>query len=216
MQIQEGVLGKGGVISSASWVPVVSYQITDRNVREDVDYHTLTWLDRAIDLDDLETDKMHEVLTGIRFGMLGTHLNFQIRLTAFDFDSGELQPEKSYWKSNHNTDGANVNPRRKIDMQGLDIPTRSPPSSKPNHESNMYLEFTNTDFAADVAQTTIPFFDSQEVYSDIPVPLAGAGIYYKRIANYGGFVAPKIITFNYHGILEEAIYDLNPDEIQVV
>lgn len=79
MQIQEGVLGKGGVISSASWVPVVSYQITDRNVREDVDFHTLTWLDRAIDLDDLETDKMHEVLTGKHTKNINHKLNYMLK-----------------------------------------------------------------------------------------------------------------------------------------
>lgn len=49
----------------------------------------------------------------------------------------------------------------------------------------------------DAAQTTIPFLDAQPVESILPVPLSGAGIYHKGQKNFGGFVAPKIMTYDF-------------------
>lgn len=48
-----------------------------------------------------------------------------------------------------------------------------------------------------MAQTTIPFIDSQPVTTYPQVPLRGAGIYYKSSKNYGGFVAPVITTYDF-------------------
>lgn len=43
----------------------------------------------------------------------------------------------------------------------------------------------------------MPFIDAQSVVAQTPVPLNGAGIYHKGQPGYGGFIAPKIITFDY-------------------
>ncbi|XP_060651516.1 uncharacterized protein LOC132788201 [Drosophila nasuta] len=59
-----------------------------------------------------------------------------------------------------------------------------------------YLEFTNTGMLADVAQSTIPYIDIQDVASIPPVALAGIGIYYKYRGLNGGFVAPQIISYD--------------------
>lgn len=65
IQIKEGeLLPRGGLnMSSIRWKSVENYSTTDPNVKNDVDYKTLSWEQRAIDLDDLEGEDGH-VLTG--------------------------------------------------------------------------------------------------------------------------------------------------------
>lgn len=108
LQIQEGELMPRGVInqSSLEWKPVEKYNIFDRDVKKGVDYHTLSYESRSIDLDDVNTDDNSFVVTGVRFRLVGAHLNLEAYYTEFDFKTGQLiQPEiNSYWKSNDNTD----------------------------------------------------------------------------------------------------------------
>lgn len=82
-------------------------------------------------------------------------------------------------------------------MKNPDIPTRSPLQSRKDSTSNMYLEFTNSDLDRDVGQNTVPYIDIQDVVSEYLVPLSGVGIYHKGQPNFGGFIAPKIFTYNY-------------------
>jgi len=93
--------------STLEWKPVDDYKIYDRNVARGVDYHTMSYESRSIDLDDIQkTDDNTFVVTGVRFRVLGAHLNLEARLSEFDFKKGELiQPEvNSVWQSNDNTD----------------------------------------------------------------------------------------------------------------
>lgn len=59
----------------------------------------------------------------------------------------------------------------------------------------------------DIAQTTIPFFDSQPLTSYPQVPLRGAGIYYKGAYGYGGFIAPSLTTYDFSKHLEMEFAD---------
>ena len=65
LQIQEaGLLPRGGInMTSVKWRPVDDYRISDSNVFNGKDYHTLSWEQRAIDLDDLVAPE-GSVLTG--------------------------------------------------------------------------------------------------------------------------------------------------------
>lgn len=65
LQISEGTLGERGAVKSGSWVPIQKFDPSDPGVREGVDYHTLTYEKRAIDLDELDSPIGH-VLTGVR------------------------------------------------------------------------------------------------------------------------------------------------------
>lgn len=82
-------------------------------------------------------------------------------------------------------------------MHNLDVPTRSIASSLPQSKHNQYIEFVNSGLDKDAAQSTVPFIDIQDVISNPPVPLSGIGIYYKARLGFGGFVAPKIITYDF-------------------
>lgn len=106
------------------------FRITDRNIYNGRDYHTLSSEKRAIDLDNLEADDGHVVtgkneklkitrkcemcvFLGVRFKIIGTHLNFEIYISKFDFDTGKLQNPNvtSKWIDNPNTDVSLKNPR---------------------------------------------------------------------------------------------------------
>lgn len=109
IQIQEGVLKPRGRIegSSVSWKPIDNYTIIDSNVRAGVDYHTIMWEKRAVDLDDLDSPADH-LLTGLRFRLVGAHLNLEIRMTPFNFTTGMLMHERSVWHSHDTTEASEI------------------------------------------------------------------------------------------------------------
>lgn len=88
-------------------------------------------------------------------------------------------------------------PRQRVNVYNANVPTRTIVSSLMQSKHNQFVEFTNSGMDADAAQSTVPFIDIQEVVSSPPVPLAGIGLYYKGRPGYGGFVAPKIITYDF-------------------
>lgn len=75
--------------------------------------------------------------------------------------------------------------------------TKTLVKSLPDSNHNQYIDFVNTNMDKDAAQTTVPFIDTQDVMSNPAVPLSGIGIYHKGRNGYGGFLAPKIITYDF-------------------
>ncbi|KAI4500300.1 hypothetical protein M0802_004717 [Mischocyttarus mexicanus] len=194
IQIQEGeLLPQGGINSTTvAWKPVDNYTVYDDNVNNGIDYHTIVWEKRAIDLDDLKSPKDH-LLTGIKLRMIGTRLNLEIMVTPFNFTTGKLiQPSaKSYWISNDNTD------RKELKLQKPDIPIRMELQHMSDTGVNQYLNFGPSDREKDAAQSTIPFLDIQPVEPKPPIPLAGAGIFHKGRSGSGGFLTLKLLTYNF-------------------
>ncbi|XP_070072687.1 uncharacterized protein [Drosophila takahashii] len=193
LQIQEGELLPQGIIdASVKWKPVDKFEVSDENVKKDVDFHMLSFEKRFIDLDEVKVENQY-VVTGLRFRVVGTHLNLEAQFSKFNFESGQLiEPTKnSFWKS-----GGSDQPRKQLHLKNPNVSTRSN-SSVPLSSDNQYIEFTNTGFKEDAAQSTVPFIDIQDVTSDPPVPLSGIGIYYKGLDGNGGFLAPKLITYDF-------------------
>ncbi|XP_013143941.1 PREDICTED: uncharacterized protein LOC106107598 isoform X2 [Papilio polytes] len=196
LQISEGTLGERGAVKAGSWVPIQKFDPNDQNVREGTDYHTLTYERRAIDLDELDSPVGH-VLTGVRFRMIGAHLHFEIRSTPFNYTTGRLASEKSIWISNDNTEGADT-PRSQLTLHRPDIPTRSPMPLSVDSKHDQFIEFTNTDFEADAAQSTVPFIDIQPLQPLKGGGLAsGAGLVHRGAPGSGGFIALKLFTYDY-------------------
>jgi hypothetical protein len=75
-----------------------------------------------------------------------------------------------------------------------DIPTRV---TNTDRTTNRYVQFVSTNYYKDAGQTTVPFFDAQPVNSKVPVPLSGIGIYHKGRSGSGGFIAPRIFSYNF-------------------
>lgn len=94
-------MGPHGMIngSTTKWNPLPAFKITDRNVTTGVDYHTLSWKQRAIDLTEVKGQPGH-VVTGVRFIVIGSHLHLEVRFTEFNFETGKLiEPQTtSIWR----------------------------------------------------------------------------------------------------------------------
>lgn len=132
------------------------------------------------------------MLTGIKFKAEKGHLSLEIRATKFDFNSGTLQDVvRSEWISSTTTD------RTPILLMSPDKSDRSLSKSIPDITPNSYIDFQPTDIGKDAAQTTVPFIDVELVEPTHPTILSGAGLFYKGQPGFGGFIAPKIVTYDF-------------------
>ncbi|XP_050675769.1 uncharacterized protein LOC126972772 isoform X2 [Leptidea sinapis] len=196
LQISEGTLGERGAVTPGGWVPVHKFDVNDAGVREGQDYHTLSYERRALDLDELDSPR-GQILTGVRFSVIGAHLHFEIRSTPFNYTTGRLAPERNQWISNDNTDGSDA-PRSRLELYKPDVPTRGPQPLQVDSKHDQYVEFTNSDFEKDAAQSTVPFVDIQPVEPMQGAALiSGAGMIHRGARGSGGFVSPKLFTYDH-------------------
>ncbi|KAH8248909.1 hypothetical protein KR032_004232 [Drosophila birchii] len=195
LQIQEGELLAQGAIEGTTldWKPLDSYSIYDKDVKKDVDFHVLSYENRSIDLVEVK-ERSNFVVTGLRFRVVGGHLNLEAQFTGFDFKSGQLT-EPTYWLS-----AGSEKARRKVPLENSKVFSES--SDTYPSDNDQYVEFTHSGLDEDAAQTTVPLIDIQEVISKPPVPLSGLGVYYRGSKGYGGYVAPKLITYDYGNHIE--------------
>ncbi|XP_063904376.1 uncharacterized protein LOC135123542 [Zophobas morio] len=196
LQIQEGTLLPYGQIDldTLRWVPVEDYKVTNSVYRPDVDYYTLKWEERDFDLADIMV-KEGSIVTGVAFRKVGARLHLQVQATPFNFTSGKLRNAFSVLE-----DDPDIRRKHKfakeLILDRVDIPIRSDlPSDK--FTTNKYVKFVNTGYDKDAGQTTVPFFDAQPLVSAIPVPLRGVGVFHKGTKDFGGFITPRIFTYNF-------------------
>ncbi|XP_066151751.1 uncharacterized protein [Euwallacea fornicatus] len=197
LQIQEGKLLPYGYIdnNTVRWVPVEEYKITNDGVYNMKDYFTMTYENRQMAMDDIELSENDLVMTGVRFQFIDNQIRLQIHANKFDFESGKiLVTEGNY---SYNAAGG----KNKIEIYKADIPINSPPSEMDYFTEDPYVEFTHTDMDLDAAQTTVPFVDITPLTNYPQVPLRGAGVYYRGKGGYGGFIAPKLITYDYSKLI---------------
>lgn len=174
-----------------SYNSVDYFHINDAQVRNGIDYHTLTWENRTINLDTVEIPT-GKAVTGVRFRIIDNAITLQVRATDFDFISGRLiNLERSSW---YISDKKN---RTEIILDGLDVPILTPEKSIPNIQTNLFVKFGPTDKFKDLAQTTIPYIDAQLVEPHNPVPLSGIGLTYKAFSGYGGKLIKNLFK-HYH------------------
>lgn len=202
IQIQEGVLQQRGYVnaSTVAWKPVSDYKLLDRGIRNGVDYHTMTADKRAINLDTLN-GLGNTVLTALRFKVYGRFLSLEAQFTEIDFVSGQLVNTDGglvgkYWKANDNTPYSGLERRTEVILENPDIPTLSK-KSEIDSKDNQYIKLTHSDIDKDVGQTTVPYFDALDVISKIPVALNGIGIHHKGQKGFGGFIALKLMTYDF-------------------
>ncbi|XP_050526498.1 uncharacterized protein LOC126897171 isoform X2 [Daktulosphaira vitifoliae] len=201
LQVEEGIIGPHGSIneSSRQWVDLPGPEFTYQNktLLEGVDYHALSYTSRSIDLDNVMAPQ-NMVVTGVKFRMIGSHLNIEVRVTPYDFITGNLiEPnEKSYWIGNENTEFSKIE-RMEIDINNSDLPTKANTPFEPDVTSNKFLMFTHSSIDHDVAQTTLPYIDKQTVAPYPAAPLSGVGIYFKGLKGYAGFIGANVFTYDF-------------------
>lgn len=165
------------------------FALDDFGVQKDIDYFTLTYENRSINLDSVIAPSGH-VVTGLRFKIVNGHITLEIRATQFDYQGGKLMNlGSSRWLSN--PDGGQV----KIPLERVASPMKCLEKSVPNPTANAYVDFGPSDYWSDLSQLTVPFLDTQTVEPHIPVALSGIGLHYKGQPGFGGYVAPKLIVY---------------------
>lgn len=116
------------------------------------------------------------------------------------------------WQCNYNIIHACVFCRERLHIANPDVPISTHEGSVVDSRSDQFLLFTHSDINADAAQTTIPFLDAQPVAPDPPTLLAGAGIYHKGRPGFGGFIGPKVLTYDFNTHIQ-AIFPVTEDEV---
>lgn len=155
------------------------------------DHYTLTYANRSINLDYVTAPKDH-LVSGVRFRIVDGHITLEIRATEFDFSTGRLKnQENSLWVSNPNCG------KVKIELVKRNNPATSYVLSAMNEIPNGFIEFGPTDYWSDISQLTVPFIDTQRVEPYLPVALSGVGLYHKTSNASGGFIATKLIVYDF-------------------
>lgn len=121
-----------------------------------------------------------------------------IRVSKMNFTDGHLiHPEWTHTWIGHEKTRSNTDLRSEIILDRPNVPTGLIGMSKMQSNTYQFVNFVNTDMDKDAAQTTVPYLDAQAASSEPAVPLAGLGIYFKGGGDSGGFIAPKIFTYDY-------------------
>lgn len=174
-----------------TWRGTEFFSLLSDDVRESVDYYTLSYENRSINLDYVTAPKDH-LVTGVRFRVADGRITIDIRATEFDFVSGRLKnTDKSVWYSNPNCGQVKIEPIQRVN------PMRISKMSLPDPTPNGFIEFGPTDYWTDVSQLTVPFIDTQRVEPYTPVALSGVGLYFKNADSSGGFIAPRIFVYDF-------------------
>lgn len=96
--------------------------------------------------------------------------------------------------------------RKTIKLNGLDVPD-NPNKKYINNdeldEGNGVLNLTQTDIDLDFGQNILPFVDIQPVETSPPTPLSGVGLFRRSSAGSGGYLAIKLITFDFHTTMKQ-------------
>jgi len=195
LQIQQAKALPRGEIDKATKTWVEPETISKDNITINPKVFTMSYEQRAMDLDSLSAPNSH-VLTGMKLRNFGGHLNLEIQVTPINFKNGKLSKEKSIWIGNDNTP-ASPKPRELLSILNPGIPTSLKGHNKVDGEHDQYIQFDTTSAYKDVAQTTIPFIDAQPVTVQPATWIAGAGIYHKGRIGFGGFVGLSLETFDY-------------------
>lgn len=171
------------------------FAVTDIGVTEGVDYATLTYENRAINLDDLVLPP-GKLVTGVRFQQSSSngHLTFEIRATDFDYFTGRLlNVSHNPWVKNENGGQTEIEiPKKRSPLQYI-VKDLYMPEMVPN----AYVQFGPSDLDFDIGQTTVPFIETYSLESRNPVALSGIGLTYKSNNESAGFIALKTITYDF-------------------
>ncbi|KAJ8674379.1 hypothetical protein QAD02_005641 [Eretmocerus hayati] len=200
VHIQQGKLEENGTIDPDSLEWVAPPHEIDGLVK-------ISWNKvRSIDL-STRILKPGNVITGLRPAVrkISTHekidglqaLYLQVLSSPYDLRRG-LILEKKY--DDPTKDAApevgKLTPENELNLTNAEVPSRQQnDESKVIMKDDGFVKLTTSN-GKDGGQSTIPFFDGQEVTSLIPTPLSGAGLYWKGKNESGGFIGIILHTYD--------------------
>lgn len=139
--------------------------------QQGIDYYTLTRENRSINLDTVILPR-HKVVTGVRFAFRRNCLCLEIRATDFDYVMGKLKNvDQSTWINNN----MKRRQREEITMEAPNSPLRTTNIQERFDSNNKFIKFRPTDVKKDLAQLTVPFFESFQLEASDPAALSGIG-----------------------------------------
>lgn len=122
-------------------------------------------------------------------------IKFYARATTVDYTTGKLYRTRK-WRSNSIAENE-IN----------EIITESPLKYKQNVKvsklSGDYIRFKHSEMITDYGQDAVPYFDIQEVAPSPPVPLIGAGLYWKSTTKSGGYVGLLVMPNDFRQFINE-------------
>lgn len=167
--IAERILGPFGGIEVANdkavWKLSKQFVIKSNQTKDGIDYHTLTYENRSINLDTIVAPDDRVVVTGVRLNKHSNgHLILEVRFTEVDWNAGKLiNLDQSVWLSN------SFGGKKRLNYDVLELPSKSSSPSTAIFDENTFIRFGPTHRKIDISQKTIPFIDSLKVEPIIPV-----------------------------------------------
>ena len=122
VQIEQAKALQEGGVDESTKVWVEPPQISEDNLTLNPQIFTMSYEQRAIDLDTLSAPEGH-VLTGLKLRSIGGHINLEAQVTPIRFNTAELLKEQSIWIANDNTP-ASQRPRQLLPLVIPCISTR--------------------------------------------------------------------------------------------
>ncbi|XP_044014132.1 uncharacterized protein LOC122856523 [Aphidius gifuensis] len=149
---------------------------------------------RSFSLDDVVLPR-GSLVTGVGFG---DDVNGEIILNVYGKGENGIDTFASP-SLNENRE------RNEIILKEADLPELTPHEKQQKILSKAglnFVKFQPSDFRKDLSQTTVPYFDIQEIVTNPPTPIGGIGTYCKGVDGFGGFVGLKLLSIDYSNYLE--------------
>lgn len=168
------------------------FNITNPTAIVNRDFHILSYENRSIALHSV-TAPENKVITGVRFHVIDGVLTLQIRVTDFNYHSGQLEHlEYTEWLPKSFEKGEEI----VLESPGNPI-LSSENADLPNTGEHRFFQFGPTDVYKDASQLTVPFIDTSLVEPENPVVLSGVGLFHRGQPGSGGFLAPKLLVYGF-------------------
>ncbi|KAK0075432.1 hypothetical protein PV326_011597 [Microctonus aethiopoides] len=197
LQIQQSKITQNTTtVQKAVWKPV-DVDSENENMHINISYANVHYYRSSIYLDDVMVHPDF-LVTGVKLvpTKKGDGFELHVHATQFDaktgvldglqrwFEPGEYSPNPQDYKRN----------RTQITMDDPDNPIMRN-NYYPDPETNKFIQFQHTSVKKDAGYHTVPFFDGQSVQSP-EFPLGGVGLFYRHQNGFGGYIAPRLFTYN--------------------
>ncbi|KAK0175233.1 hypothetical protein PV327_008999 [Microctonus hyperodae] len=192
--LQSKITKKRAVHEEAVWKPV---HLDNKNKTINITHDNVYYERNSFHLDDVMVHPDF-IVTGVKLSPNKKNDGFELHVhaTKYDPETGLLSgPEKWFEPGEFSPNPQDYQRNStKITMDDPDDPTIMH-TYHSDPESNKYIQFQHTSVKKDAGFHTVPFFDGQPVES-LRFPLGGVGLFYRQRDGFGGYIAPRLLTYN--------------------
>ncbi|KAG8036619.1 hypothetical protein G9C98_003941 [Cotesia typhae] len=183
VQIKEAKLKPLGLTEQSEWKELENfhYNETIGSFFVKNDNGTQTFLKENVDYGFPDQIRLEDVRAPSGFVITGVAFQF-FQVTSYDYE---------------------------LDLRYPDLSTKS---SKNNiyWTDGDFVKFQTSDLIKDAGQSTVPFFDAQDVDGDPEFPLGGIGVLHRGHDGYSGFLIFRIFKTRLSNVFKSDLYDSYP------